>query len=102
MQSPDIAKQERPRSVRQSKAVVEASIRAYRSEDIESGRRLWRDLTQRHRDIYEDQGIGGEYPEKALDAYLSDARLHGPWLARIEGESVGLVGLLLEGDEGEP
>ena len=38
------------------------SIRAYEARDLGACRDLWRELTQRNRDIYDDQAIGGDDP----------------------------------------
>jgi GNAT superfamily N-acetyltransferase len=77
------------------------SIRPYRPSDLEVCRDLWRELTQRHRDIYEDPTIGGEHPGMAFDAYLGNAHLAAVWVVEQEGVVVALSGLLLEGEEGE-
>ncbi len=37
-------------------------VRAYQREDYEACRELWRELTERHRDIYGDPTIGGAIP----------------------------------------
>jgi hypothetical protein len=39
---------------------MEYNVRPYRDDDREACRELWRELTQTHRDLYEDQSIGGE------------------------------------------
>lgn len=77
-------------------------IREYVSEDLEVCRDLWRDLTQRHRDIYEDPTIGGGDPGPYFDEhYLTDPRFYKLWVAVLDDEIVGLCGLLVEGDEVE-
>ena len=78
------------------------SIRAYRPDDLVACRGLWRELTQHHRDIYDNQDIGGVDPGGYFDSvYLRDARLAASWVAEIDGEVVGLTGMLVEGDEAE-
>jgi len=72
------------------------SIRSYTPADFTAGRALWDELTQRHRDIYEDQTIGGDDPGAAFDLYLAMDGLRGPWVAELDGKVVGLTGLLLE------
>jgi GNAT superfamily N-acetyltransferase len=83
-----------------------ATIREYdASSDLEGCRELWRHLTQRHRDIYEDQTIGGDDPGPYFDEhYLPDDKPAKLWVAELDGELVGLCGLLLKdgGAELEP
>ena len=74
-------------------------IRKYRPSDIDSCRSLWTDLTQKHRDIYGDQTIGGENPGHNFDLYIKNEKLYGPWVAIIEGQVIGLTGLIVEGEE---
>ena len=69
-------------------------IRPYRDEDRAACRELWRDLTQHHRDLYDDQGIGGDDPGIYFDKYLDDSKLQGAWVAEESGEIIGLTGLL--------
>ena len=80
---------------------MEIEIREYRATDLSAGRDLWRQLTQRHRDIYDDQSIGGDDPGLQFDDYLATDELAGPWVAVVDGEIVGLAGLLVAGAEGE-
>jgi N-acetylglutamate synthase-like GNAT family acetyltransferase len=80
---------------------VRVSIRAYEPRDLEACRALWRELTQRHRDIYEDQAIGGEDPGPAFDEHARRSDLAGLWVAELDGRVVGLTGLTVEGDHGE-
>jgi GNAT superfamily N-acetyltransferase len=82
--------------------VINVSIRAYTPHDLEACRDLWRELTQRHRDIYEDPTIGGDDPGLYFDEHhLKDPRLAETWVAERDGIVVGLCSLLLSGDEGE-
>ena len=76
-------------------------VRAYRPADYEACRALWAELTQRHRDIYDDPGIGGDDPGQGFDQYLARPDLVGTWVAEMEGRVVGLAGLLAGGEEGE-
>jgi len=74
-------------------------IRDYRSEDKESCRNLWAELTQWHRDIYGDQGIGGPQPGLHFDEHL---KLTGAdhILVAVDGDqAVGLVGYLVQDEE---
>ncbi len=77
------------------------TLRNYEPGDLESCRELWHELTQRHRDIYNDQTIGGDQPGLQFDTYLARDDLVGPWVAVQEGQVVGLTGLQVTGKEAE-
>jgi GNAT superfamily N-acetyltransferase len=77
------------------------TIREYMPADLDVCRDLWRALTQRHRDIYRDPSIGGADPGIELDQHLSHPRLAKLWVAVLDGEIVGLCGLLVEHEEAE-
>ncbi|MEX1254955.1 MAG: GNAT family N-acetyltransferase [Dehalococcoidia bacterium] len=77
------------------------SIRPYEPRDLEACRGLWRELTQRHRDIYEDQTIGGDDPGPYFDTYIERSDLAGAWVVEVEGAVAGLTGLLVNDDEAE-
>jgi GNAT superfamily N-acetyltransferase len=78
------------------------TVRPYEPRDLEACRDLWRELTQRHRDIYDDQTIGGDDPGPYFDeTYLKLLNLAGVWIAEREGAVVALTGLLVNGDEAE-
>ena len=68
-------------------------IRNYKDSDIEVCRSLWVDLTQQHRDIYDDQTIGGNDPGKYFDEHLERVGAKNIWLAKINGKIAGMVGL---------
>lgn len=76
-------------------------IRPYRKEDHEACRELWRELTQHHRDIYDDQSIGGADPGSGFDGFLAHPRFAGAWVAEDAGRLIGLTGLLGDGAEAE-
>lgn len=80
---------------------MELTIRPYADSDLEACRGLWRELTQHHRDLYDDQGIGGVDPGEHFDRYRADPKLDASWVAETDGIVVGLTGLLRDGDEGE-
>ncbi len=80
---------------------MEVTIRAYAPSDLESCRDLWRSLTQRHRDLYDDPSIGDGDPGLELDEHLARPQLAHLWVAEVEGELVGLCGLLVKGEESE-
>jgi GNAT superfamily N-acetyltransferase len=78
------------------------SIRPYRPSDLDACRDLWRELTQRHRDIYDDQSIGGDDPGPYFDeSYLERPDLAATWVAECEGAVVALTGLCINDGEGE-
>jgi GNAT superfamily N-acetyltransferase len=77
------------------------TIREYRPDDLEACRHLWRELTQRHRDIYGDSKIGGDDPGLLFDEYLENATLAGPWVVEWDASVVALGGLLVEGADAE-
>ena len=76
-------------------------IRPYTSPDLDQCRKLWAELTQRHRDIYNDPSIGGDDPGLHFDKHLGRAGAENIWVAECDGEVVGLVGLIVEGQEAE-
>lgn len=78
------------------------TIRGYEPADLEQCRDLWRDLTQRHRDIYEDQTIGGDDPGLYFDeVYLKDPKFHSLFVADEDGVLLGMCGLFDDGYEAE-
>ncbi len=62
---------------------------------------LWRELTERHREIYQEPTIGGEHPEEYFDKYLNKVGPARIWIAIIDSEVVGLTGLDVSGYEAE-
>jgi len=76
-------------------------IRNYREDDREQCRSLWRELTKWHREIYQDQTIGGEHPEDYFDKHLAKVGSERLWVAVDDPRVVGLVGLIVEGNEAE-
>lgn len=80
---------------------MNVTIREYQHRDLESCRQLWRELTQRHRDIYGDQSIGGDDPGIYFERYLKKTNLAGPWIAEESSTIVGMAGLLIDGEEAE-
>lgn len=79
----------------------ETTIRQYRPSDLDPCRRLWVELTQRHREIYNDPTIGGESPGFYFDRHLAQVGPDRLWVAEHEGEVVGLVGLMVDEREAE-
>ena len=80
---------------------MKITIRKYQYSDINSCRDLWAELNQRHRDIYNDQNIGGKDPRSYFDTYINNEKLRGPWVAEVDGQIVGITGLLVEGEEAD-
>ena len=76
-------------------------IREYQDEDFESCRKLWEELTQRHRDIYFDPSIGGDDPGSAFERYLKRTDLAGIWVIERDTLVIGMAGLLLDENEAE-
>ncbi|MDQ7907083.1 GNAT family N-acetyltransferase [Phytohabitans sp. ZYX-F-186] len=78
------------------------TIRSYRPGDHSAGRRLWVELAERHRALYDDPGFGGADPGAAFEDYLTRLDLSGMWVAdHGEDGVVGLVGLIMKGRAGE-
>ena len=76
------------------------TIREYQDRDLEDCKLLWRELTQRHRDIYSDQSIGGDDPGVYFERYLKKTNLAGLWVAEA-GSVIGMAGLLIDEYEAE-
>jgi len=70
-------------------------IRDYQTKDYDVCRSLWVELTQHHRDIYEDSSIGGDDPGRGFDRYLEDPRRRATWVAELEDRVVAIGGLLI-------
>ncbi|MBX6354443.1 MAG: GNAT family N-acetyltransferase [Micromonosporaceae bacterium] len=79
-----------------------AAVRPYRPTDHGACRRLWVELTEHHRELYDDPSFGGADPGAEFEEYLTRIDLSGVWVAdHAEDGVVGLVGLLLKGRAGE-
>ncbi len=81
--------------------VEKLAIRRYRNADRASCRRLWRDLTERHREIYSDPTIGGSNPEDSFDKHLRKVGAKNVWVAVIGGKVIGLLGMIIDDAEAE-
>jgi len=80
----------------------EVSIRPYRPTDHGAGRRLWSELAEQHRALYDDPGFGGGDPGAAFEDYLTRLDLSGVWVADHTDQGVvGLVGLIMRDRVGE-
>lgn len=76
-------------------------VRAYVPGDYPAARRLWVELTEHHRLLYDDPTIGGDDPGTGFEDYLATPTRVGSWVADLDGEVVGLTGLLDHGHNGE-
>lgn len=77
------------------------SIRQYLASDVEHCRALWLELTEYHRAIYNNYTIGGESPEDYFDKHLVNLGNDKIWIAEINNEIVGLIGLIISNNDGE-
>jgi GNAT superfamily N-acetyltransferase len=78
--------------------VGEPVVREYEERDRDACRALWAQLTQWHRDLYDDQTIGGEDPAGWFDRYLEEKEPIAVWVAELDGRVIGFTGALpLEG-----
>ena len=62
---------------------------------------LWRQLAEWHREIYQDQSIGGEHPEGYFDKHLAAVGPDHMWVGVLGDRVVGVVGLVVRGEEAE-
>ena len=81
--------------------MAEVGIRPYESEDRDRCRSLWVEMTQRHRDIYNDPSIGGDDAGLEFDKHLDQVGSKRVWVATVEQDVVGLVALIQNGEEAE-
>lgn len=72
----------------------QVTVRGYRQGDREQCHHLWLELTEWHRQIYEDPRIGGEHPEKYFDEHLARVGRDNLWVAVRNAKVVGLIGLM--------
>jgi len=77
------------------------TIRKYQSADKEACRTLWKELTEWHREIYQDQTIGGAHPEEHFDKYLAEIGSDRLWVAVHDSQVVGFIGLIVKGEEAQ-
>jgi GNAT superfamily N-acetyltransferase len=76
-------------------------IRSYLPSDKESCCSLWRELTEWHREIYQDPSIGGSSPEDYFDRHLAKVGADHLWVAVIDSKIIGLTGLIMDEKEAE-
>ncbi len=83
------------------KMISSFMIRKYQPGDNEQCRSLWKELTEWHREIYQDSTIGGEHPEDYFDKHLAKVGPDRLWVAVHDSQVVGFVGLIVKGEEAE-
>jgi ribosomal protein S18 acetylase RimI-like enzyme len=79
----------------------DSTIRPYDPSDLPACRALWVELTERHRQIYDAPAIGGDDPGRWFDEHLAHVGPERLWVAEHAGRVVGLVGLIIDGQEAE-
>ncbi len=76
-------------------------LRNYIRNDFNACRSLWAEMVQRHRDIYNDQSIGGDDPGAEFDKHLEKVGADNIWVAEIEGNVIGFTSLIIKDQEAE-
>ena len=89
------------REIKEKFTMLDFTIRSYESPDLEQCRNLWEELTQHHRDIYEDPSIGGETPGLYFDEHLARVGPGCIWVAIHEAVILGFTGLIIDDKEAE-
>lgn len=69
-------------------------VRPFEPHDADACRRLWEELTDWHRRIFESPEIGGEDPGRAFDEHLAKVGPENVWVAELDRHVVGLAGLI--------
>ena len=82
-----------------SDRVAPVEVRNYRPADLAACRSLWVELTEWHRQIYGSPEIGGADPGRKFDEHLERVGAQRIWVATIDGEVVGMVGVIQTEDE---
>ena len=75
--------------------------RQYKASDLGRCRSLWAEMTQWHREIYEDPSIGGDDPGLEFDGHLDQVGPERVWVAVLDGDVVGLTSLIQDGEQAE-
>ena len=74
-------------------------IREHDMADRDACRRLYAQLVEHHREIYDDPTIGGDDPGSGFDDYLATPDRVMTWVADDGGEIIGMTGLFWEDGE---
>ena len=80
---------------------VALSIHSYRSADKRACRELWRQLAEKHAEIYSDPRIARENVESFFDEHLERIGPTRIWVATVGSKVVGFVGLVVSGESAE-
>jgi len=75
------------------------NYRKFSDNDLGSCRNLWEQLTIAHRAIYDNPSIGGPDPGKFFDEHLEKIGTENIWIAEMDGQVKGLMGLEIGEDE---
>jgi ribosomal protein S18 acetylase RimI-like enzyme len=73
---------------------MDIKIREYRDSDYTACVALYRELAQRHAEVYEDPSIAAHDFTRVFNEYLGRSDRRGAWVAETDSHVVGLVGLL--------
>jgi len=79
----------------------DVKIRNYKESDNALCQKMWIELTVYHQEIYEDPSIGGENPGQVFNEHLEKYGEENIWVAEVEKNIVGLVGLIIRGKAAE-
>lgn len=75
-------------------------IRSYKPTDLSACKRLYTELVQTHRELYHDETIGAPDPSAGFVNQLQQRGNEAFWVAEEKGKVVGLIGLIIEGEDG--
>ena len=76
-------------------------IRSFEVGDIDACRRLWVELTEWHRQIYDSPGLGGDDPGAKFDEHLDRVGPEHIWIAESDGAAIGMSALIASPGEAE-
>src|SRR5437667_6895382 len=77
----------------------EPVVRGFREDDRAACRALWGELTQTHRDLYDDQSIGGERDlGDYFDEHLQRVGRDRVWVAEVDGRVIGFTSLVIDAE----